>query len=77
MLESICLGHFILAGILVVAFFLAGCFIKPAPIVQPMSSVEESQYDLMQQDKNDRRMVIQLKEKVPHGSSKQEALACH
>jgi GH24 family phage-related lysozyme (muramidase) len=76
-LESICLGHLIGAGILVVLFFLVGHLVKPASIVQSMSPAEENQYDLMQQDKNGHCMAVQLKENVTHGKHEQEALACH
>jgi hypothetical protein len=77
MIESICLGHFILAGVLVGAFFLAGCFIKPAPLPVVMSPADENKFDLMQTDAQGNTLVIQMKEPI-HGS-KQEAttVACH
>jgi hypothetical protein len=76
MIESICIGHFILAGVLVGVFFLAGCIIKPVPLPVVMSPAEESQFDLMQTDAQGNTLVIQMKEGVHHGS-KQEALSCH
>jgi hypothetical protein len=75
MTEVLCLGHLIMAGILVGVFFLVGCLVKPAPIVQPMSPTEERQYDLMQQGPDGHSIAVQLKEHVTHGTSKQEAIA--
>lgn len=75
MIESICLMHFIGAGILVGLFFLVGRIIKPESIVPPMSPVEESQYDLIHQDEKNRVMAVQLKENVTHGKrNEQETL---
>jgi hypothetical protein len=76
-LELICAGHLILAAILVGAFFLAGCFIKPAPLPIVMSPAEESQFDLMQTDAQGNTLVIQMKEPVYGKHNKQKALACH
>jgi len=79
MIESICLGHLILAGILVGAFFLAGCIIKPAPLPVVMSPADESKFDLMQTDAHGNTLVIQMKEPVHGSKHKQEAttVACH
>lgn len=77
-LESICLIHFIAAVVLVGLFFLVGHIIKPASIIHSMSSVEESRYDLMHQNKDGRVIIVQLKENVPHGKcNEQETIACH
>jgi hypothetical protein len=66
MIESICVGHVILAAILVGAFFLAGRFIKPTPIIVTMSPTDEHQFDLMQKDAQGNTLIIQTKEGVHH-----------
>jgi hypothetical protein len=74
MIEAICLGHFILAAILVGVFFVAGIVIKPTPLPVVMSAAEESKFDLMQTDAQGNTLVIQMKGSVHHGI-KQEAIA--
>jgi hypothetical protein len=66
-LESICLGHIIAAGVLVGIFFLVNATV-------PMPPIEKN---LMQTDARGNTIVIQMKESVHHGSNEQEAIASH
>lgn len=75
MLESICLGHFFVAGGFVGLCFIVLIVIKPAPFPVVMLPIEEAKHDTQILDADGNRLVVQLKE-VTRGNNK-EAVTSH